>query len=639
MKRIISFFVVLAMVLTLAIGMASCEVAGEPGPQGAQGLQGEKGDKGDQGEQGLQGEKGDKGDQGEQGLQGEKGDKGDQGAQGLQGEKGDKGDQGAQGLQGEKGDKGDQGAQGLQGEKGEDGVGIQEIEIVNGELIVTYTDESSVNLGPIGNNGSSGGSTGGSTGGGSGNTGNATKHEYVKDGLIAWYDATNNSNGTHDLQADLWKDLSGNANHIDISNAVSAGQVNWSSNALVINDDTGCYLQLSNKVKEALMGNAYTIEIVSGDLNYTATSYITLFASANDELSIMIRCANGDNMKLEYKNQDANGDSNRPFVYDAWNYVTGNTLTITSDLNMLDENGRDNNESTTSTDNVILYSSGVRIASGESELNMDLDYLYLGSTVEHRRWGGEIHSIRIYNRALQPEEVVANAEADQFNYRSGNTFAPTQEYDPLLDRNYVGFDRLEGYVNNRIPFSDSTDLIPTTGFYGSVNLINYLYPYASDIEAGYGWEGARLMKTEEPEIGPDGNPIENVSFDVMYQTFCNRADLTPVTGREAQYVVLKLIVEGEFTDFNINFSGYDADINDTLEFATGSVSGGVDSTLEGEVQYLIYDIADIFDDCESLSRLRCVPEGMTEETYIYLLEMAIFDNELAAYEYAGETYE
>ena len=125
----------------------------------------------------------------------------------------------------------------------------------------------------------------------------------------------------------------------------------------------------------------------------------------------------------------------------------------------------------------------------------------------------------------------------------------------------------------------------------------------------------------------------------MYQTFCNRADLTPVTGREAQYVVLKLIVEGEFTDFNINFSGYDADINDTLEFATGSVSGGVDSTLEGEVQYLIYDIADIFDDCESLSRLRCVPEGMTEETYIYLLEMAIFDNELAAYEYAGETYE
>lgn len=97
----------------------------------AQGLKGDQGDKGDTGAQGIQGEKG------------EKGDKGDTGAQGIQGEKGDTG---AQGIQGDKGDKGDAGAD---GRDGADGRGIESAEIVNGELILHYTDGTSDNLGKI----------------------------------------------------------------------------------------------------------------------------------------------------------------------------------------------------------------------------------------------------------------------------------------------------------------------------------------------------------------------------------------------------------------------------------------------------------------------------------------------------------
>ena len=130
---------------------------------------------------GAQGEKGDKGDKGDIGngiasiektssdglvdtytitftdgttttftvTNGEKGDKGDQGEQGDQGDKGDKGDQGEKGIQGEKGDKGDQGEQGIQGEKGDTGVGIAKVEIVNGELIITYTDGTTTNAGSL----------------------------------------------------------------------------------------------------------------------------------------------------------------------------------------------------------------------------------------------------------------------------------------------------------------------------------------------------------------------------------------------------------------------------------------------------------------------------------------------------------
>ena len=60
----------------------------------------------------------------------------------IKGEKGDKGDTG------EKGDKGDK------GDKGEDGRGISKMEIVNGELIVTYTDGTNDNLGAIGSDSS-----------------------------------------------------------------------------------------------------------------------------------------------------------------------------------------------------------------------------------------------------------------------------------------------------------------------------------------------------------------------------------------------------------------------------------------------------------------------------------------------------
>ena len=58
--------------------------------------------------------------------------------------KGEKGDTG------EKGEKGDKGADGKDGVDGKDGRGIAKTELVNGELIITYTDGTSDNLGSIG---------------------------------------------------------------------------------------------------------------------------------------------------------------------------------------------------------------------------------------------------------------------------------------------------------------------------------------------------------------------------------------------------------------------------------------------------------------------------------------------------------
>jgi hypothetical protein len=113
---------------------------------GAQGLQGPQGIQGEQGIQGPKGDKGDKGDTGATGPQGPKGDKGDTGETGPTGPQGPKGDTGEQGP---KGDKGDQGEQGIQGNKGDDGVSIETIVIENGNLKITLTNDTTLDLGNI----------------------------------------------------------------------------------------------------------------------------------------------------------------------------------------------------------------------------------------------------------------------------------------------------------------------------------------------------------------------------------------------------------------------------------------------------------------------------------------------------------
>ena len=111
------------------------------------------GEKGDTGESGQQGEKGDKGDTGEAGQQGEKGDKGDKGDPGQDGKDGTNGANGASGADGKDGAPGKDGIDGKDGTSGadgKDGVGIAKAEInANGELVLTYTDGTTANLGKV----------------------------------------------------------------------------------------------------------------------------------------------------------------------------------------------------------------------------------------------------------------------------------------------------------------------------------------------------------------------------------------------------------------------------------------------------------------------------------------------------------
>ena len=117
---------------------------GQPGKNGADGEQGPKGDKGDTGAAGQDGK---------DGAKGKKGADGKDGRDGIDGKDGQPGKNGADGEQGPKGDKGDTGAAGQDGKDGEpgtDGRGIAEATVnENGELVLTYTDGETQNLGRV----------------------------------------------------------------------------------------------------------------------------------------------------------------------------------------------------------------------------------------------------------------------------------------------------------------------------------------------------------------------------------------------------------------------------------------------------------------------------------------------------------
>ena len=442
---------------------------------------------------------------------------------------------------------------------------------------------------------------------------------YIEEGLIAWYDGANNSNGLQNPMADYWKDLTGNVNHIDLRRMVSINAIEWADNAMMVNPETGLILMIPDNVKEQLKNTAHTIELVLGDITYDATESVTLLSSDNGELSLGFDVEADGSLTLAYRHGAKN--TQYPLVPNAEGYLSGYTLAITSDAASADG---------TAEGRVTLYADGVELASAQVGYSVDMDYLYVGRLTDPACWGGELHGLRIYERVLTPEELAANTEADRFNYRQGNRIDPVEQYGPTGPHPVPPLP--PGSSSQRLIFAEGSDLIPLLGFYGSVNLLDYLYPYESDEEK---WEGARITRTEENETDYDGNELMNTSFYIPYISYCMSRNLTPLTGKEARYVAVSMVVNGEFDDMTLRMTAYDVDTQSDLDHVAEWLCGSIDFDKPGEVQHLVLDTGGVFDDYEQLTRLYVEIEGMDPTDVIYLRQIMFFENEADAYEYAG----
>lgn len=426
----------------------------------------------------------------------------------------------------------------------------------------------------------------------------AKKTDIVREDLVIWYDASNNSNGLQDYETTTWKDLSGNGNHM----TVKLSETNyWTDNAFHV-DANPTYFP--DAAVEVANGQEYTIEMVLGEVNFAATNWITLMSSDNDEFALFVRVPNGTDTddNLEYKYNDKNQD--RPKLDDGAALLNNATMSITFTM----AEGED--------PLCTIYVNGVAVASGVPEHTNIADTLMWGHDNPQRVWGGDVHGFRFYNRCLTPEEIADNATADNRNYRNGDTFEPEQEYDDSNE--VIGGEDGVTYTNNIVTLTEKTDLIPAIGEFGCVNLHN-LHFYGED------HMGAKLM----PTTNDDGTITGNPTLYVNYAKFVRRAGLVNLNADDVKYVAVRLKVVGEIEDLKIWGLAGEHHSN----FEVGNLMADNFPTCNGESEYMLFNMEDAWTGLINQFAFEIV--NPNPDAVVYIEEIALFADQASAYAYAG----
>ena len=202
--------------------------------------------------------------------------------------------------------------------------------------------------------------------------------DYATEGLIGHWDGINNAGtGTHDAKATVWKDLAGTCDMTLTAN----GSWNTGHNGLVINGRSA--------VADKTVANYKTIEIA---YKMTRTDGRILLSTG---------------IKSKYVLFDTNGtceyfDGEKealmiPRAFDATAFRTS-TAVYNDAANTVES----------------VYAEGVQEKSGTTHLNTWAVYqsnvLQLGSRSEGNDypWYGEVYAVRMYDRALTPEQIAYN---------------------------------------------------------------------------------------------------------------------------------------------------------------------------------------------------------------------------------------
>lgn len=420
----------------------------------------------------------------------------------------------------------------------------------------------------------------------------ASKADIVKDGLVIWYDASNNSNGIQDHESTVWKDLTGNGNHM----TVKLNETNyWTDNAFHV-DANPTYFP--DAAVEVANGETYTIEMVLGEVSFTATDWVTLMASDNDEFALFVR---QETDELEYKYNDKNTD--RPIVADGGALINNATLTITFDL------------SDPLYGECIVYVNGVAVDTGVPTVTNIADTLMWGHDNPQRVWGGDVYGFRFYDRVLSPEEVADNASADNHNYRNGTYFEPTVEYEGT-DEDIAGVD-LSKYKNDVIVLDEFTDLAPAIGEYGCTNAHN-LHFYGEH-------QGIKVMPTTNDDGTITGNPF----LYVNYSKYVRRIGLENLTGDAIKYVAVKIKVVGQIEDLEIwGLAGENHSIN-----GVQSLTADNWPKCDGSSEYMLFNMEDAWTGL--IDKFAFLIVNPAADAVVYIEEIALFADQAGAYAYAN----
>ncbi len=226
-----------------------------------------------------------------------------------------------------------------------------------------------------------------------------TEYTITKDGLVAHFDAINNTGNGHSNDATTWVDLMG-GDAITIEKSASNYFTDTAYHL------SGKQFYFPNNLLNLVNGNEFTVEMKIGDISKTGSSYTTMInSSANDNFALFLRTA-GD--YIEFK-----ASSNaRPKVAGGKEFVKDSTLAITFSK---------------SAKTCVMYIDGIEIGSAAVSTTIGAaGKLFFGHSEASKQHTVDYEAFRFYNKALSDEEVANNAKADgnyDFSYVPPREFA------------------------------------------------------------------------------------------------------------------------------------------------------------------------------------------------------------------------
>ncbi len=209
---------------------------------------------------------------------------------------------------------------------------------------------------------------------------------YVTEGLVGFFDGSNNLGNKHDKESTTWKDLSGSGNDITV---ILNEKCKWNDNGY-FNDSTKVYLPQS--LTDLINSNEFTVEIVLDNFTAKGNDFNTIMNCDNDWFSLFRRVSNN---VMEFKNSQ----NPRPVSKGGTglDYLTSKvTLTVTYKVG---------GKST-------LYINGEKIDSKDANTAIGADKMYFGHDHASRNFSADFEYIRFYNRELSANEVSKNYSED-----------------------------------------------------------------------------------------------------------------------------------------------------------------------------------------------------------------------------------
>ena len=211
------------------------------------------------------------------------------------------------------------------------------------------------------------------------------EHDYVSNGLVAYYSGTQNDRDGHNKNSDKWEDLVGGHDM-----TITKNDTNYFTDAGL--KTYNAKHKFPESVVNVVNGQAFTVEILFGDFVSKGADFNTFLNSSGDQVALFRRNSNNE-LELKF----AINSGARIKIKGCLDLLQNSLITLT-----FEQNGK-----------ACIYVNGelkgeVATIAG----SLGAPDLFIGHDAAAKTFDTTYRSIRFYDRALTAEEVAANAAVD-----------------------------------------------------------------------------------------------------------------------------------------------------------------------------------------------------------------------------------